>query len=283
MTVPVSIVIPVFNKVRFLEECVQSAIAQRGVGVEVICIDDASTDGSADLLDDLCRGRAGVRLARNAQNLGPGAARNRGISLATGEFVRFLDADDLLPPDSSAVLYESAIRHSADLVRGSLLIFRDPDRTKVQSLVTTAGERQTRFADDSSLWIPWWHTSYLISLRLLRRHRLRYPELRRGEDPVFMASVLLKAESISLVEEVVYNYRKYPKSTGSGAASFEDVLATLEHAEMVKSLYCAENPDFWFRGYGPYLRADVQQLLDKSRLQPEQRRIADGRVSSIWN
>lgn len=283
MTFPVSIVIPVFNKVRFLEECVQSALAQKGVGVEVICIDDASTDGSAELLDELCRGRPEIRLARNAQNLGPGATRNRGISLATGEFVRFLDADDLLPPNSSAVLYEAAVRDSADLVRGSLLIFRDPDPTTVQSLVATSAKCQARFADEASLWIPWWHTSYLISSRLLRSHRLRYPELRRGEDPVFMASVLLKAESISLLEEVVYLYRKYPKSSGSGAASFEDVLATLTHAEMVKSLYCAENPESWFKGYGPFLRDDVQQLLNKSRLQPEQRRIAEGRVSRIWN
>ena len=123
MKVQVSIVIPVFNKADYVTACVESAIKQRSVRVEVICVDDASTDGSADLLDTLSRSNPNIRVIKNDRNCGPGIARNLGLSVARGEYLRFVDADDLLPMHSTAVLYETALKQGADLARGSIAIF----------------------------------------------------------------------------------------------------------------------------------------------------------------
>ena len=91
----VSIVIPCFNAEPFVEEAVESALSQSYPHVEVIAVDDASTDGTLEVLK---RFGARIRLERQERNLGPGAARNLGLALARGEFVQFLDADDLLRP-----------------------------------------------------------------------------------------------------------------------------------------------------------------------------------------
>jgi GT2 family glycosyltransferase len=92
----VSIVIPCFNVDRFVAEAVNSALAQTHPAIEVIAVDDASTDATVEVL----RGFGDrIRLETNRANAGPGATRNRGLALARGEFVQFLDADDVLAPE----------------------------------------------------------------------------------------------------------------------------------------------------------------------------------------
>ena len=283
MTVQVSIVIPVFNNIEYLAACIDSAVQQRSVKVEIICVDDASTDGSADLLDEISRSNSNVHVLRNTRNSGPGASRNKGLIMAGGKFVRFADADDLLPPDSSALLYEKAVKESVDLVRGSLAIFQGDCPSKVVRAITQPNRNRTFFSEEKPLWIPWWHTSYLISNTLIRENQLRYPDLRRGEDPVFMAKVLLRSRSIALIEDVVYLYRSYQKSTGTGSATFEDLLASLKHAEIVKDLYLSVNKTYWEDGYGPFLKENTQNLIKRCNLKPDQQSTAESELDRIWS
>jgi glycosyltransferase involved in cell wall biosynthesis len=92
----VSIVVPCFNTERFVRSAVESALAQTYSPVEVIAIDDASTDGTTDVLGSF---GSSIRWERFPVNLGPSAARNRGMHVARGEYIQFLDADDLLHPE----------------------------------------------------------------------------------------------------------------------------------------------------------------------------------------
>ena len=93
----VSIIIPVYNVGRFLSHCLDSVLLQTFVDFECICIDDGSTDGSGVLLDDYA-GKDERIIVVHAVNSGVAAARNRGLDIAKGEFVVFLDADDALTP-----------------------------------------------------------------------------------------------------------------------------------------------------------------------------------------
>ncbi len=94
----VSVVIPVFNGERFLAAAIESVLGQTYRPVEVIVVDDGSTDASVAV----ARAFEGVRVIEQA-HAGPGAARNRGVAAATGELLAFLDADDLMPPDKLAL------------------------------------------------------------------------------------------------------------------------------------------------------------------------------------
>lgn len=278
-----TLVIPVFNKEKYLRPCLESVLAQSHGAIEIICIDDASTDGSLDILQEFSRTDPRLRIVYHASNLGAAAARNAGIAAATGRYVRFVDADDLLPGDSTAMLFESAVRSDADLVRGSLARFRDDDPSRLSGLHDVPETHATHLRDERALWIPWWHTSYLFSVDLLRDNGLRYPPLRRGEDPVFLANVLTHAARITLISGLVYLYRKYPKQSGSEGTDFESMADYVKHAALVKAIYHACHPPCWDEGYGPFLHEEVRLQIARSRMSAAHKEELRAELKTIWN
>ncbi|MEL5991502.1 glycosyltransferase family A protein [Microbacterium phosphatis] len=140
----VTVVIPCFNYARFLEQAVHSALTQAGVDVEVIIVDDASTDDSLALARRLSSRDERVRVLANAVNRGPVATFNRGLAAARGEFLVRLDADDLLTP--TALLRAVAVMQNlpeVGLVYGHPLHFhhgRGPARTQVTAWTVWRGD-----------------------------------------------------------------------------------------------------------------------------------------------
>ncbi len=109
MSTEVSIIIPVFNKEAHLGDCLDSVLNQSFKALEVICIDDASEDQSGEILRNYANRDSRLRVIKNSENLGPGQSRNIGIETAEGKFLRFVDADDLLPHKSIEKLHTRAI------------------------------------------------------------------------------------------------------------------------------------------------------------------------------
>jgi CDP-glycerol glycerophosphotransferase len=279
----VSIVVPVFNAGGFLQDCLDSLRAQHLHAIEIICVDDASTDGSAAILAAAATADARIRVIAHAANRGAAVARNTGLAAATGQFVRFADADDVLPPESSSRLIERAVATGAEVVRGSLAMFNAerPDITTWQTAPEDVAA--VNFESCRSLWTPWWHTSFLYSRELLAARDLRYPELRRGEDPVFLASVLAAASRISLIPDVVYHYRRYRKATGSGAVSFADVRDMLRHARIVKEIQLKTCSKAWDEGYGPFLFKDVKAVVARARLPLAEAQQIRAMIAEVWS
>lgn len=123
-TPDVSVVIPVFNSARWLSECLASILAQTAVDLEVICVDDGSTDESAALLTGWCTQDPRVRVIRQ-QNSGQSTARNRGLDAATGRYVLYVDSDDYWTRDKLAALVRRADRKRLDLLLFDGLSFKD--------------------------------------------------------------------------------------------------------------------------------------------------------------
>src|SRR5262245_21627849 len=103
LTTTVSVIIPCYNGAAFLRETVQSAVAQTHVPLEVIVVDDGSTDDSAAIADSF---GPPVRVIRQ-KNQGESVARNQGVAASSGEYLMFLDADDLLAPNALATLIDA--------------------------------------------------------------------------------------------------------------------------------------------------------------------------------
>src|SRR5574344_661413 len=110
----VSIIIPVYNTEEYLDECLQSLINQTLKDIEIICIDDGSTDCSAEILHEYSLKDSRIKVLKQ-RNYGQSAARNKGLMFANGEYISFLDSDDFISEDMLEKLYCKAKEQNTDI------------------------------------------------------------------------------------------------------------------------------------------------------------------------
>jgi CDP-glycerol glycerophosphotransferase len=257
----VTVIVPVFNKARYVEDCLDSILSQDLAALEVIFVDDASSDGSYELLLTRAGREARVRAVRNEVNVGAGDSRNRGLELARGNFVQFTDADDLLPPGSLRAMLDAARRCSADVVRAGLQSLR----AGVLTPWVDYCPKQERFGsllDLPEVWIPWFHCCYLISRDLLIRGSIRYPQLVAGEDPVFIARVLTAASRICTLPRITYTYRQDEPRPPPSLRTLADYMS---HAEIVRAIYAGKYAPCWHR-YRSVIKPDIELLMSQCEL-----------------
>ena len=111
----VSIVIPVYNGEKYLRECLDSIINQTLEDIEIICVNDGSTDTTADILREY-EAKDNRIIVINKKNGGSGDARNKGLEIATGRYITFMDSDDYLAPNTYDVAYNTAVKYDADVI-----------------------------------------------------------------------------------------------------------------------------------------------------------------------
>lgn len=115
INVKISVIIPVYNTQQYLSDCLQSVLSQTFDEFEVICVNDGSTDKSAEILNEYTKKDSRIKIITQ-ENKGLSEARNRGIKDATGEYIYFLDSDDQIHPQCFEIAYEFAKKHNAELV-----------------------------------------------------------------------------------------------------------------------------------------------------------------------
>lgn len=130
----VSIIIPVFNGERFLERCLKSVIEQSYKDIEIIIINDGSTDSTAAICDDLLETDQRIKVVHK-KNGGVSAARNVGLNLAVGEYIYFVDADDYVLQDGIKSLVNKADENFSDLVVAEYYVASETNKNKVSPLV----------------------------------------------------------------------------------------------------------------------------------------------------
>lgn len=145
----VSVVIPAYNCARFLERAVTSALAQSEAGpLQIVIIDDGSTDGTPEVMADLARRHAQVETYANPKNSGPAATRNHGISRARGEWVALLDADDAFAPGRLARMIALAEAEGLEVLADLPVLFDlAADCPAPEQLVAPGGVRRLEMAD----------------------------------------------------------------------------------------------------------------------------------------
>ena len=126
-----SVVIPVHNSEKYIRECLDSVLENRNIGLEVICVDDCSTDSTPEILRDYAERYANVTVLKNDTNLYAGASRNKGLLAARGKYVHFLDADDIVISGAYRKLYDIAEKNDLDWIKTTVRAFRDEDGKKV--------------------------------------------------------------------------------------------------------------------------------------------------------
>lgn len=216
MTEPkVSVIIPVFNVENYLEDCLESLLNQTMPDFEVLCMDDGSTDGSIDLLTLYSRLDSRIKVFFG-KNEGAAVQRNRGIDASVGEYLYFMDSDDMAVDTLLEKTYSAAIRANADVVafdinaldmqtgklQGQKYCFRKANAPMGKSVfsVVDAPDRIFQISNPS----PW---TKLVRREFVLRKHLRYQNLQNTNDAFFAHMSMALADRITLLDEQLYIYR----------------------------------------------------------------------------
>lgn len=220
----ISVVVPVYNARPFLREALESLRGQLGVEMEVLLVDDGSTDGSAAICREVCVADPRFRLITQA-NAGVSAARNHGIDEARGRWIAFMDADDVMLPGGLRAMLEAASASGAGIVAAGYT-----RKEPAQSLSQQAGMRTVSSAEAIRIGLyqkrilnnPWgmlFHRSVFGGADALRFRKCRYEDL----DLFYQA--FERVELVCLIDTAVYFYRDTPGSfLNSWTRSRLDVL-----------------------------------------------------------
>jgi len=213
--VKVSVIIPVYNQEKYLRQCMDSVVAQTLRDIEIICVDDGSTDASLAILKEYEKSDSRVSVITQ-QNSGAGAARNRGLDVARGSYLSFLDSDDYFEPDMLETAYAAAEMEKADMTvfgsnqyREDLRQYFSVDWTiKRDELPPYRPMNYRTFTDNVFKVFVGWAWDKLFRADFVREQGLRFQELRTSNDMyfVFMATVL--AGRIETVDRVLAHQRR---------------------------------------------------------------------------
>ena len=206
----VSVLIPVYNTEKYISACLQSISQQSFTDFEIICIDDGSIDHSLQILKRIAQTESRLKIIEQS-NQGVAATRNRLLQEATGEYIAFVDADDLIEPDYLLKLYQKAQSTKADITKCFFVEIsedgtqRMPARCSLLFYKHPTQELSSRFTCgyyDSVVW------GKLFRREWLRKKHLSFFKNRIAEDLPFVILSFLYANTISVVAEPLYLYRK---------------------------------------------------------------------------
>jgi len=205
-SVCMSVVLPVYNVERYLGRCLDSILSQGLQRIEAICVNDASTDGSRDVLDGYAKRDARVKVIHFPENLGVGAARNAGIRAAQGETICFVDPDDYLP-EGSLETRAAAYAKCKTTLKGMRV---DMTPQGVVTRYDAYSEERTRAPfcpkeDLLSIDLLDHHQAWLFPTDLLRRNGITYKEgMRNGQDLYFLAKLYYFIDAMLCINAPTY-------------------------------------------------------------------------------
>lgn len=206
----VSIIIPVFNTRPYLEKCLDSLTTQTLQEIEIICIDNGSTDGSYEFIQEYAKHHANMIVYRHAPGR-QGGARNAGIEVARGEFIGFVDSDDFVSPGMFRKMIEAAQACRADVVVCNFEHYYDgrgPTGPVLPGNLLTNHEsfliqHRPRMLRNLTPW------NKLYSREFLELHKIRFPVDIFHEDNFFVIVAFVLAKRIVTVPEPLYYYRRH--------------------------------------------------------------------------
>ena len=196
----ISVVVPVYNAGPYLRQCLDSIAAQTYSHMEVILVDDASTDGSGQICKEYAERDERFQYVRFPANRGPSAARNEGVGRAAGAFLSFVDADDCVEPDLLEKLYRSLTESGADISTcgaDGIRLESGPARTYSRAEAVCCLAKGAPFNH-----VPW---GKLYCAELARACPFD-ENVFYSEDLLFLYEALKRSEKVSCIPDVLYHY-----------------------------------------------------------------------------
>lgn len=252
----ISVIIPVYNAEAYLGQCLDSVAGQTYTNLEIICVDDGSTDRSPEILGAYARRDSRFRIIHE-ENQGESHARNAGLSVAAGAYITFVDNDDWIEPDMYERLMELAAGRGLDLAAGGWYKERPgSDGQWTSERVVNEGRvregvidrdlllhylyERDRYRGFSYMWNKLYRRTILQdekgNIRLFRE------DLKLGGDVIYLAEAALRAERSQYLDRPFYHYRIREKS-GSHTESLQSYRDWIRSYEITIELYQANRVD----------------------------------------
>lgn len=222
-----SFIVPVYNTESYLSQCLHSLLAQDIVDYEIICVNDGSTDGSADILASYARSHSNL-VVIHQPNSGVATARNAGLAAARGQYIWFVDSDDLIRENTLSMLARTLEETDCDLLEigGYQFVQTLSDEEKAMG----KGLPDNVPGPGSVVWRSLIRREFLLSRHLNFRH----PELTHGEDGQFMYELSMENPSVAVLDEPLYFYRLRSGSAETAASDHSRLRRLQSHVAVAR-------------------------------------------------
>lgn len=259
----VSVLVPVYNVVDSLEKCVDSILSQTYQNIEIVLVDDGSTDGSGVLCDKIQKEHPNIKVVHK-ENEGLGPTRNRGVQEATGEYIYHCDSDDWLEPHLVATCVEKIESNNAEMVMFGYNLFTQDekglhlfDKSYTEECVLEGQQSVREFFIKNyynyfvvtSLCNKFWRRSFIVE------NNLMVPTFRRSQDMAYALLTFDKLSKIVSISDCFYNYIIQPGTLNKGK-SFADTLDTKY------SIF--KTTEDTFKRWGLYSKEQEEKLVNQT-------------------
>lgn len=229
----VSVIIPVYNGEKFIIECYNSIKKQTYSNLEIIFINDGSIDNSSKILNDLAKKDEKIRII-DKKNEGVSIARNKGLDVALGEYITFLDVDDMFEKDYIEIMVNTLEKNNLDIIKTGFTMFNENEFEKIRCFDTNYKEIFLSDINKTFTETTKFNSScmQLIKLNIINKYNIRFNEkLRYAEDFLFTFNCFTHSKKIAWINNTGYLVRDNINScsrTRNFEAQYKNVLDTLE-------------------------------------------------------
>ena len=262
----ISVIVPVYNVESYLGECLDSICNQTFKDIEIICVNDGSTDRSLDILNEYVKKDERIKII-SQQNQGLGAARNTGFDHANGNYLYFIDSDDYIKLDTLEKLYKNIISNQSDIVMFMFQTVDDMGKVqrkrqgfRIDNIFGDIDYNNFTFQyEDVKKHVM--NSAYSACLKLYRKEFIdnldfKFPVGVNFEDVPVHVKVMVEANRISFVPESMYNYRSNPDSIMNSTANGFDIFKVIDLVEV----YLREN-DYYDEFENEFIFFKISQIL----------------------
>ncbi len=243
----ISVVVPVYNVEKYLKECIDSIINQTLEDIEIICVNDGSTDSSLDILNDYAKKDSRI-IVINKSNSGYGHTMNMGLNAATGEYIGIIESDDFADKNMFEDLYKLAKEYDADIVKGDWYNYWSKNKfarknNRISSAkalkLTNSKQDKSLLRINPSVW------SAIYKKKFLNKYNIRFLETPGAsyQDLAFSFKVFALAEKVILTDKAYLYYRQ--DNMNSSVKSKTKVYCVCDEYEEIDR-FLEEYPDLKF-------------------------------------
>ncbi len=261
MSVKVSIIIPVFNVAPYLSKCMESVSDQTLQDIEIIAVNDASTDNSLAILKKFAQYDSRIQIINHKKNTKTAGCRNDGLDAATGEYVCFLDGDDYLDVDFCEKLYKLARKEKADIAKGVTKTFN------TDGTVVVATDNENIIRDGKFAFMGHLLTGLYNRKKLLLKNNIRF----HIDFFCFQIQAVYFANKVVCDNTAFYNYVRHANSCDSDVFTIEkwtrlnlehanfiyDWINTHKYSDDIRKIYLERVCGLYFYGFYKLAKSDI--------------------------